>query len=79
MTDNVVLFPGRTVEISPAPVTIPAIEVLKAAMEVEMDRVIIIGTRPDGYYYIASSSDSVADFILAVETAKYELLSVRND
>jgi len=48
-------------------------------MEVEMDRVIIIGTRPDGYYYIASSSDSVADFILDVETAKYELLSVRND
>jgi len=70
MTDNVVLFPGRSIELMPET---PPNDVLEAAKNAGLKYVVVLGYTPGDDVYIATSNDSVPEALLLVETFKHDL------
>ena len=58
---------------------IPAERVLKAAMEADMDRVIIIGYDGNGAEYFTSSVSDSRDILWLMERAKLRLLRMSDE
>ena len=50
-------------------------KVLGGAVGVGLEDVLVLGTKPDGTVYAASSSSNVAETLLLIETFKFKLLN----
>jgi hypothetical protein len=59
---------GTTLDLNPE-------VVLNAAVEANLDNVIVIGWTKDGTLYFATSKTATADILLSLEAAKHSLLN----
>ena len=66
---NVVHFPGVTT------LPIPCDRVLNAAIDANLESVIVIGWTREGMLYAAGSNASIPDTLYLIEQLKHELLS----
>ena len=66
---NVVPFPGDTI------VPMEPDKILKAAMGKGLDRVMVIGTMPDGALRLYTSHSEISELLLALERAKGVLMA----
>lgn len=55
----------------------PVKDVLEAAIERELDSVVVIGKAEDGSLYLASSARYLSDVIYALKRAEYEVMGPR--
>lgn len=69
MTDNIIKFPGMTT------VDIPPEKVLQAAIEHDLDEVVIMGFDKKGDLFLSSSTSNVPTVLWIAEKLKYELLA----
>lgn len=68
MTDNVILFPGTTQD------DLEVARMLHAAIEANLDKVIILGWDQDGNEYMTSSTPDGGDVIWLLERCKHRLM-----
>lgn len=74
MTDNVVKFPGVT-EINDLGDELPLDVVLEAARERNLEDVIILGTKPNGEFYFATTHPDYMQILWDLERAKTLLMA----
>lgn len=70
---DVVNFPGAT------RLDLPAERILKAALDHDIDKVVVLGWTKDGEEYFASSIADGADVVWLMERLKLQLLLVSPD
>lgn len=58
---------------------IPAERVLQAAIETDLDKVLVVGVEKDGTLYVAASGSSIGDNLLLMERAKRLMLEQIED
>lgn len=69
MTDNVILFPGTTEE------DLDAARLLHAAIEAELDTVVLLGWDKNGGEYMASTTADGGDVLWLLERCKHRLMT----
>lgn len=70
MADNVINWGGTTT----AP--IPAENILRQAIDADLDMVIVVGADRDGNLYFAGNRSEVADINLCLDAAKAQVLEM---
>lgn len=73
MTDTIIEFPGET------RLDLPAEKVLNAALESNLESVIVVGWKEDGDMYLAGSAGDVMETIASLEIAKAALVKEMTD